>query len=1049
MARFFIDRPIFAWVIAIIIMLAGGLALFKLPVSMYPNVAPPAVEISATYPGASAKVVEDSVTQIIEQNMKGLDGLIYFSSNSSSNGQATITLTFESGTNPDIAQVQVQNKLQLAMPLLPQEVQRQGINVAKSSSGFLNVIAFVSENGSMDANDIADYVGSNVVDRLSRVPGVGNIQVFGGKYAMRIWLDPNKLHTYGLSVAEVTAAIKAQNAQVAIGQLGGAPSVKGQQLNATINAQSRLQTPEQFRNIIVRGAQDGAELRLGDVARVELGAESYDFVTRYNGQPASGLAVTLATGANALDTAAGVDAALDDMKSFFPAGLKAEIPYDTTPFVRVSIKGVVQTLLEAIVLVFVVMYLFLQNFRATLIPTIAVPVVLLGTFGVLAAFGYSINTLTMFALVLAIGLLVDDAIVVVENVEQVMTFEGLAPKPATLKAMGQITGALVGIVLVLTAVFLPMAFFSGVTGVIYRQFSVTIAAAMILSVLVAMTITPALCGSILHQIPKGGHPHGDHGGEPSLLGKCFIWFNHRFERTSNGLRRRVDGFLGRRTLGVGFYLALSVATGLLLWHLPGAFLPDEDQGMLNALVKLPAGATLEQTRAVMDRLSAAAVKDDGVLSIQATAGFSVTGSGQNVGQAFIRLKDWDDRKDDADTIAARLTAAMASVPDAQVFITSPPAILGLGDAGGFTLELQDEGGAGHAAAVAARNTLLKEAARDPKLVNVRYASLEDAPVYAVKVDDAKAQAMGVNPQDINDTLNAALGGDFVNNFIYKGRIKKVFIQGTAEARMQPQDIERWSVRNQVGQMVPLSSLVSAHWTSAPAALQRYNGVSAMEITGQPAPGVSSGEAMAEIARLADALPEGFSHAWSDMAYQEQLSGNQAPMLYAISLLFVFLCLAALYESWAVPFAVMLAVPVGVFGAVLMMNLRGLNNDVYFQVGLLTTIGLAAKNGILIVEFARILEQQGRSTREAILQAVYLRLRPIVMTSLAFLMGVLPLVFATGAGSAARRSLGTGVAGGTVASMVLGMFFVPLFYLLVRRLFPGRAPAEATAPEASP
>ena len=630
-----------------------------------------------------------------------------------------------------------------------------------------------------------------------------------------------------------------------------------------------------------------------------------------------------------------------------------------------------------------------------------------------------------------------------------MTFEGLAPKPATLKAMGQITGALVGIVLVLTAVFLPMAFFSGVTGVIYRQFSVTIAAAMILSVLVAMTITPALCGSILHQIPKGGHPHGDHAGEPGLLGKFFIWFNHRFERTSNRLRHRVDRFLGRRTLGVLFYLVLSVATGLLLWHLPGAFLPDEDQGMLNALVKLPAGSTLEQTRAVMDRLSAAAVKDDSVLSIQATAGFSVSGSGQNVGQAFIRLKDWDDRKDDADTIAARLTAAMASVPDAQVFITSPPAILGLGDAGGFTLELQDEGGAGHAAAVAARNTLLKDAAKDPKLVNVRYASLEDAPVYAVKVDDAKAQAMGVNPQDINDTLNAALGGDFVNNFIYKGRIKKVFIQGTAEARMQPQDIERWSVRNQAGQMVPLSSLVSAHWTSAPAALQRYNGVSAMEITGQPAPGVSSGEAMAEIARLAGTLPEGFSHAWSDMAYQEQLSGNQAPMLYAISLLFVFLCLAALYESWAVPFAVMLAVPVGVFGAVLMMNLRGLNNDVYFQVGLLTTIGLAAKNGILIVEFARILEQQGRSTRDAILQAVYLRLRPIVMTSLAFLMGVLPLVFATGAGSAARRSLGTGVAGGTVASMVLGMFFVPLFYLLVRRLFPGRAPADATAPEARP
>ncbi|MDV3463812.1 multidrug efflux RND transporter permease subunit SmeB [Stenotrophomonas sp. C960] len=1049
MVRFFIDRPIFAWVIAIAVSLLGLLAILILPVDRYPQIAPPTITIRATYTGASSQTVENAVTQVIEQSQQSLDHLMYMTSTSASDGSAQVNLVFATGTNPDTAQVQVQNQLQAAMATLPQAVQQNGLTITKSSGSIFEVLSFTSEDGSMDNFDVANFMEARIDDQISRVSGVGNIQPIGQEYAMRIWLDPEKMRQYALMPSDIETALQAQNTDVSAGELGGQPALKGQQLDATVTARSRLHTPEQFAQVVLKADANGSVVHLGEVAKIGLGPESYDSISTFNGKPSASLGIELNAGANAIAVSKAIDARLQQLQKYWPHGYTAHVAFTTTPFVTISLKEVVITLIEAIILVVLVMYLFLQNWRATLIPTIAVPVVLLGTFGVLAAFGYSINTLTMFALVLAIGLLVDDAIVVVENVERVMTFEGLAPKPATLKAMGQITGALVGIVLVLTAVFLPMAFFSGVTGVIYRQFSVTIAAAMILSVLVAMTITPALCGSILHQIPKGGHPHGDHGGEPSLLGKFFIWFNHRFERTSNGLRRRVDGFLGRRTLGVVFYLVLSVVTGLLLWHLPGAFLPDEDQGMLNALVKLPAGATLEQTRAVMDRLSAAAVKDDSVLSIQATAGFSVTGSGQNVGQAFIRLKDWDDRKDDADTIAVRLTKAMASVPDAQVFITSPPAILGLGDAGGFTLELQDEGGAGHAAAVAARNTLLKEAAKDPKLVNVRYASLEDAPVYAVKVDDAKAQAMGVNPQDINDTLNAALGGDFVNNFIYKGRIKKVFIQGAAEARMQPQDIERWSVRNQAGQMVPLSSLVSAHWSSAPAALQRYNGISAMEITGQPAPGVSSGEAMAEIARLADTLPEGFSHAWSDMAYQEQLSGNQAPMLYAISLLFVFLCLAALYESWAVPFAVMLAVPVGVFGAVLMMNLRGLNNDVYFQVGLLTTIGLAAKNGILIVEFARILEQQGKSTREAILQAVYLRLRPIVMTSLAFLMGVLPLVFATGAGSAARRSLGTGVAGGTVASMVLGMFFVPLFYLLVRRMFPGRAPTEATVPEARP
>ncbi|WMJ70903.1 efflux RND transporter permease subunit [Stenotrophomonas sp. 24(2023)] len=1044
MVRFFIDRPIFAWVLAISVSLLGLLAILILPVDRYPQIAPPTITIRAVYTGASSQTVENAVTQVIEQSQQSLDHLMYMTSTSASDGSAQVNLVFATGTNADTAQVQVQNQLQAAMATLPQAVQQNGLTITKSSGSIFEVISFTSEDGSMDNFDVANFMESRIDDQVSRVSGVGNIQPIGQEYAMRIWLDPEKLRQYALMPSDIESALQAQNTDVSAGELGGQPALKGQQLDATVTARSRLHTPEQFAQVVLKADANGSVVHLGDVARIGLGPESYDSLSTFNGKPSASLGIELNSGANAIAVSEAVDARLQQLKKYWPHGYEYHVAFTTTPFVTISLKEVVITLIEAIVLVVLVMYLFLQNWRATLIPTIAVPVVLLGTFGVLAAFGYSINTLTMFALVLAIGLLVDDAIVVVENVERVMTFEGLAPKPATEKAMGQITGALVGIVMVLTAVFLPMAFFKGVTGVIYRQFSVTISAAMILSVLVAMTITPALCGSLLAPIAKGGHGH--HGeGKSGLLSQFFVWFNRRFERTANRCRQRVGVFVGRRGMGLVLFVLLSAVTGVLLWHLPGAFLPDEDQGMLNALVKLPAGATLEQTKAVMDRLSAEATKDESVLSIQATAGFSVTGSGQNVGQAFIRLKDWDDRTDNADTIAARLTAAVADVPDAQVFITSPPAILGLGDAGGFTLELQDEAGLGHAALVSARDQLLKAAAADPKLVNVRYASLEDAPVYAVKVDDAKAQAMGVNPQDINDTLNSALGGDFVNNFIYKGRIKKVFIQGTAEARMQPQDIERWSVRNQAGQMVPLSSLVSAHWTSAPAALQRYNGVSTMEITGQAAPGVSSGEAMAEIARLADQLPEGFGHSWSDMAYQEQLSGNQAPMLYAISLLFVFLCLAALYESWAVPFAVMLAVPIGVFGAVVVMNLRGLNNDVYFQVGLLTTIGLAAKNGILIVEFARALEKQGKPTLEAILQAVYLRLRPIVMTSLAFLMGVLPLVFASGAGSGARHSLGTGVAGGTVASMVLGMFFVPLFYVLVRHFFPGRPAAPEAAP----
>ena len=1031
MVRFFIDRPIFAWVLAIAVTLLGILAVLVLSVGRYPDIAPPTITIRASYTGASAQTVEDSVTQVIEQSQQSLDHLLYMTSTSSSDGSAQVNLIFATGTNPDTAQVQVQNQLQAAMATLPQAVQQNGLTITKSSGSIFEVVSFTSEDGSMDNFDIANFMEARIDDQVSRISGVGNIQPIGEEYAMRIWLDPEKMRRYALMTSDIEAALQAQNADVSAGALGGQPVMEGQPFAATVTARSRLHTPAQFGAIVLKSDGAGGVVHLSDVATIGLGPETYDSLSTFNGHPSASLGIELNAGANAIAVSKAIDQRLQELKKYWPHGFNYHIAFTTTPFVTISIKEVVITLIEAILLVVAVMYLFLQNWRATLIPTIAVPVVLMGTFGVLAALGYSINTLTMFALVLAIGLLVDDAIVVVENVERVMSHEGLPPKAATEKAMGQITGALVGIVMVLTAVFLPMAFFDGVTGVIYRQFSVTIASAMILSVLVAMTLTPALCGSLLKPIPKGGHAHG--GADPGLLGSFFTWFNHRFERTARITRNLVGRFIGRRALGGVFYAVLALLTGLLLWHLPGAFLPDEDQGMLNVQVKLPADATLQQTQAVTKRISDAALKDPDVVSIQTAAGFSVTGSGQNVGQAFIRLRDWDDRKADADVIAARLAGAVADIADAQVFITSPPAIPGLGDSSGFTLELMDEGGVGHVAAVKARRQLLAAAARNPKLANVRYASLEDAPVYAVKVDDAKAQALGVNPQDINDTLSQAMGGDFVNNFIYKGRLKKVFIQGTAQARMQPQDLERWTVRNQAGGMVPLSALVTTHWTTAPAALQRFNGNPAMEITGQAAPGISSGEAMEEIAKLADTLPAGFSHAWSDMAYQEKLSGNQAPMLYAVSLLFVFLCLAGLYESWSIPFAVMLAVPVGISGAALLMNLRGMSNDVFFQVGLLTTIGLAAKNGILIVEFARSLEQQGHAVREAILHAVYLRLRPILMTSLAFLMGVLPLVFSSGAGSLARRSLGTGVAGGTLASMVLGMFFVPLFYVLVRGL----------------
>lgn len=1034
MARFFIDRPIFAWVIAIIIMLAGALAMLKLPISMYPEVAPPAVSISASYPGASAKVVEDSVTQIIEQNMKGLDGLMYFSSNSSSNGQASITLTFESGTNSDIAQVQVQNKLQLAMPLLPQEVQRQGINVAKSSSGFLNVLGFVSEDGSMDENDISDYVGSNVVDPLSRVPGVGSIQVFGGKYAMRIWLDPTKLQTYKVSVDEVTASVKAQNAQVAVGQLGGAPAVKGQQLNATINAQDRLQTPEQFRNIVIRTETDGSTLKLGDVARVELGAETYDFVTRYNGKPASGLAITLATGANALETAEGVSKTLDELKANFPAGMKAVIPYDTTPFVKVSIKGVVKTLLEAIVLVFVVMYLFLQNFRATLIPTIAVPVVLLGTFGILSVLGFSINMLTMFAMVLAIGLLVDDAIVVVENVERIMSEEGLSPLEATRKSMSQITGALVGIGLVLSAVFVPMAFMSGSTGVIYRQFSATIVSAMALSVLVAIVLTPALCATMLKPLKKGEH-HVAHKG---ISGRFFNWFNNGFDRTSGTYQRGVRGILARPGRFMAVFLALAVVMGLLFVRLPSSFLPNEDQGILMALVNAPVGATQERTLESIYKLEDHFLKNekDAVESVFSVQGFSFSGMGQNSGMAFVKLKDWSERTPDQGVgpITGRAMAALGQIKDAFIFAFPPPAMPELGIASGYTFFLKDNSGQGHDALVNARNQLLGMAGESKLLANVRPNGLDDTPQLRLDIDVAKAGAHGLSLDTINSTLATAWGSSYVDDFIDRGRVKRVYVQADDAFRMNPEDFNLWTVKNTSGEMVPFSAFASQRWDYGSPRLERYNGVSALEIQGEAAPGVASGDAMLEVEKLAKQLPAGFTIEWTAVSYQEREAGSQTPLLYTLSLLIVFLCLAALYESWSVPTAVLMVAPLGILGAVLANTMRGMERDVYFQVAMLTTVGLTSKNAILIVEFAKEHLEKGSGVIEATMHAVRDRLRPIIMTSLAFGLGVLPLAIASGAGSGAQRAIGTGVLGGMVVGTLLGLFFIPLFFVVVQRLF---------------
>ena len=1032
MAKFFIDRPIFAWVIAIIIMLAGGLAILKLPIAQYPTVAPPAIQLTATYPGADAQTVQDTVTQVIEQNMNGIDNMMYMSSTSDSSGTVQITLTFASGTDADIAQVQVQNKLQLATPLLPQEVQQQGISVEKSSSSFLMVAGFISNNGSMTQDDIADYVGSNIKDPISRTAGVGDVQLFGAQYAMRIWMDPNKLNNFQLTPVDVINAIKVQNNQIAAGQLGGTPPVPGQQLNSSIVAQTRLKSPDEFGKIILKVNQDGSQVRLKDVAKIELGGENYDVIARFNGQPASGLGIKLATGANALNTAASVKATLTKLEPFFPAGLEIVYPYDTTPFVKISIKEVGKTLFEAIVLVFLVMFLFLQNFRATLIPTIAVPVVLLGTFAILAAFGYSINTLTMFGMVLAIGLLVDDAIVVVENVERVMVEEGLPPKEATKKSMEQIQGALVGIAMVLSAVFIPMAFFGGSTGVIYRQFSITIVSAMALSVLVAFILTPALCATMLKPIKKG-----EHGKTTGFFG----WFNRMFDKSTN---HYVDG-VGHMVRSTGrymvIYLVIVVGMAFLFVRLPSSFLPEEDQGLLLAQAQLPAGATQERTQKVLDQVTDYFLtqEKDTVKSVFTVNGFGFAGRGQNTGIAFVSLKPWDERTGSdmkVPAIAGRAMQALGAIKDAMVIPFNLPAIIELGNATGFDFELIDQNNLGHDKLTEARNQLFGMIAQHPDtLVGVRPNGLEDTPQYKLMIDQEKAQALGVSLSDINTTLAASWGGSYVNDFIDRGRVKKVYVMGKADSRMLPDDIGKWYVRNSSGTMVPFSAFSTAKWQYGSPRLERYNGLPAMEILGQAAPGKSSGAAMNLMEELAAKLPAGIGYDWTGMSYQERLSGNQAPALYAISLIVVFLCLAALYESWSIPFSVMLVVPLGVIGALLFTTLRGLSNDVYFVVGLLTTIGLSTKNAILIVEFAKdLMDKEGKGLIEAALEACRMRLRPILMTSLAFILGVLPLAISTGAGSGSQNAVGTGVIGGMVTATILAIFFVPVFFVVVRRRF---------------
>ena len=1043
MAQFFINRPIFAWVISIVIMLAGGLSIYTLPLEQYPDIAPPRVTIGAQYTGASAETVENSVTQIIEQQLKGIDNMLYMSSTSDASGRARTTLTFAPGTDIDVAQVQVQNKLQSAMNRLPEAVKSRGVFVNKGGQDYLVTYSFYSTDPSMTQVDIGDYLNSNLVDVLGRLDGVGDISVFGTNYAMRIWMDPALMQKYALMPSDLINALNAQNAQVSAGQLGALPAVANQQLNATITARTKLQTVEQFENIVLKAATDGSVVTMKDVARVELGPDNLTVKSKLNGMVGAGLGIVLADGANAMQVSDAVAAKLAEMKAFFPNDIDYFVSSDSTPFVRASIYEVVKALGEAMVLVVIVMFIFLQNFRATLIPAIAVPVVLLGTFGVLSAAGYSINTLTMFAMVLAIGLLVDDAIVVVENVERVMHETGLSAKEATRRSMREITSALVGIGVTLSAVFVPMAFFGGSTGVIYRQFSITIVAAMALSVFVALTLTPALCATILKPPSQHGHERQLRRGILGLNDRFFRWFNHHFDATALHYQGGVVWALRRTKRMALVFVLILAAVWLLLARLPTSFLPDEDQGFVSVSVNLPAGAADARLQEVLDQVRDYFAQQPEVISFNQVSGLS---GDQSSARGFVRLKPWEARplaSQSAAAIAHRATQELGAIRDARIFVTQPPAVRGLGSNAGFNFMLKDLNGLGHEALLAAKDKFLAESRKHPELSSVRTTNLDDATELRLDIDDRKAAALNLSYSDINSVLSSAMGGTYVNDFLNNGRVKRVYIQGDAPHRMLPQDIAKWSVRNKNGEMVPFSAFSTSYWAYGSPQLVRYNGAPAYELVGNASPGVSSGVAMQIVESTLRDMPNGIGYEWTGASLQERQSGAQAPLLYAISILFVFLCLAALYESWTVPLSVMLAVPLGVVGALLATYTRGLSNDVYFQVGLLTTVGLASKNAILIVEFAVQLQEQGKNLFDATVEAVRMRLRPILMTSLAFGFGVVPLALGTGAGAGGRNAIGTAVLGGTVASTVLGLFMVPVFFLLVRSWFKSRSRLDDT------
>ncbi|HOO00444.1 MAG TPA: efflux RND transporter permease subunit [Syntrophales bacterium] len=1043
LSKFFLDRPVFAWVIAIVMMVLGGLAIYNLPISQYPPIAPSSIAIQAYYAGASAETVENSVTQIIEQKMTGLDDMIYISGTSDSSGTSRIELTFKPGTDPDIAWAKVQNKLQLALTGLPEAVQRAGVTVSKSTSNYLIIVGLISEDGSMDGNDLRDFAQSNLEKVLARIPGVGEVQNFGGEYAMRIWLNPDRLNDYRLTIEDVIQALKTYNVEVSAGQFGGAPAVPGQRLNASIIVQNLLKTPEEFEAIPIRIRPDGAVVRIRDVGRAELGTEFYDIQSAYNGKPSAGMAIRQSPGANALDVADAVKKKLAEMSRFFPKGMKVVYPYDTTPFIRVAIGEVVKTLFEAVFLVFLVMWLFLGNIRATLIPTIAVPVVILGTFAVLWAFGFSINMLTMFAMVLAIGLLVDDAIVVVENVERIMSEEGLPPREATAKSMEQITPALIGIGLVLAAVFGPMAFFPGSTGVIYRQFSLTVATSMLLSVVVALILTPVLCASLLRSVPAGHQPSEN---AVSFLRPFFAWF----DRTFFGLRDRyvsyLAGILSRKRRFLAVFCLLLALLAVLFYRMPTSYLPDEDQGILLCQILMPTGATLEQTQAVADQVQKyfEEKEKEAVESCMYVVGIGYSGRAQNNGMVFVRMKDWELR-DRADlrvkAVAARATRAFARIKGGLVFAFPPPPVVEMGNARGVDFQLLDRGGLGHEALMAARNQLLGMAAKDPRLVNVRPNGMEDVPQFRIDVDWEKAGSLGVPLPSIHNTISASFGGAYVNNFIRAGRVKKVYVQADAPYRMLPHHLDKLYVRNGAGQMTPFSAIAKTRWTTGSPRLERFNGFPSLNIWGEPAPGKSTGDAMQAMEEITARLPQGIGFDWSGLSYQERMAKSQAPLLYAFSVLVIFLCLAALYESWPIPISILLALPLGAIGGVIASSARGMHNDVYFQIGLLTTLGLTTKNAILIVQFAKARYDEGMDLLAATLEGAKLRFRPIMMTSLAFGFGVLPLAVATGAGAGAMTAIGTGVLGGMVTGTFLVVLFAPLFYVLIERFFGRRSRSE--------